>query len=78
MKPSEIIQKNSIELMRKNNGLRDLQKLPDNETKVSMVALIGYATQIQAIMNYLDEEYEKNKTPEQRQLEQASFSTSSE
>lgn len=61
MKPSERITEISTKSILENKGLQQLQSMPDSESKVHMVAIIGYAIQIQAIMDYLDEEYEKNR-----------------
>lgn len=59
MKPSEIINALSLKSIEANTHLQELKKMPESEEKVQLVALVGYAVQIQSIIDYLDAEWEK-------------------
>ena len=54
MKPSEYILKESEEIKSK------MINVPKNDEEIVLTELI---TQVQAIKNYLDEEYERSKVP---------------
>lgn len=56
MKPSKRIQEISENLMDKNEGLKELKAMPDSEAKIQFITQIGCAIQIQAIIDYLDEQ----------------------
>lgn len=46
--------------MAKNQGLQDLKSMPDNQEKIELILKVGLAIQVQAIADYLDEEYKLN------------------